>query len=218
MESNWVERWGLPGVRIAIPLVGAFLMIGLEPQFTRLVQDRPGTLPVAMVALLGGLLLARVRRYLIVTLCFSISLLAISDAINNVPPAIIDTTTVDAFYPYGWAILAMLAAGAGVGEAICAGSVLARRCYFATAALYFSVHGLLSLLRIVSWEGVALVVTGLVAWMGVLMAHRIVAAEIEDAPEDDDIRVMSEQNARRAAQLASKEWLDTHEDRRVHQH
>jgi len=50
------------------------------------------------------------------------------------------------------------------------------------------------------------------------MAHRIVAAEIEDAPEDDDIRVMSEQNARRAAQLASKEWLDTHEDRRVHQH
>jgi len=203
-------------LRILVPLIGALSAIALEPYLTALAIARPGTLPVAMVTLLGLLLLPRARRLLLVTLCYGVALLAFRDAfrITSPPPLIDYDITEDLFpilRPIVWGLIAILAGTAGTLEAIEPGRVIARRCYFAAAALYFSGNGLLGLLRVVNWESLALLVTGIGAALGVLFAHRIVAAEKETEVEEDDIRALAELPAKRAAIIASREWQDTSE-------
>lgn len=212
-----------PIIRILLPAAIAALLIYSEPWLTYLAQTRPGVLPVAMVVLLGGLLLGRVRRWLIVTLCYGITLLAARDVIlayNGILippslPAVIDYVNVEAVYsvvrslhPYGWALLAMLSAVAGTLEAIRPGSVVARRYYFGSAALYFMGHAFFGLVKQPSWESIVLLLIGLVAFAGIFLAHRIVAAEEVADQEDEDIRQMAASLRRRAENLALREWRD----------
>ena len=195
------------------PIAVALILLRSEQRLTTLAQQRPGIVPVAMVALGAGLLSPRVRRWLIVTLCFGISLLALRDTFRIVPlPPAIDYVWVEHIYPFGWGLLALLAAVAGSMEALHPGSVLARRFYFGAASLYFSGHGLISFLKVYNWQSMVLFLTGLVALVGVFTAHRIVAAEEASKPEDEDIRALAESSARRAQRLAAREWRDKPEE------
>jgi hypothetical protein len=216
-EITKVQRWGRPALRLVIPLSVAFLLIKLDDAgwLTALAKNRPGVLPVAMAALLGGLLLSHVRRWLIVTLCFGVSLLALRDSIYpKVPPEldrIYDGIEMKSLYQFGWMLLASLAAVAGAGEALRPGLVWARRCYFGAASLYLSGHGVIGLLRQMNAESLVLLVCGVVALAGVFMAHRIVAAE-EEEQGHEDLRALEEQRARRAEQLAAREWRENPEE------
>jgi hypothetical protein len=194
-------------------MAAALLTLGNEQRLTVLAQERPGVLPVAMVALVAALLSAYIRRWLIVTLCFGISLLALRDTFRIVPlPPAVDYVWVERIYPFGWGLLALLAAIAGAMEALRPGSVLARRFYFGAASLYFSGHGLISFLKAYNWQSMILFLTGLVALVGVFTAHKIVAAEDAGAQEDEDIRALEEDNTRRAQRLAAREWRDKPEE------
>jgi len=204
--------WRSPLLRLFGPLAAAYLLIQLEPYLTVWSQRRPGLLVVAMVALLGGMLLPHVRQLLIVTLCFGISLLALQDTFRPVlPPPTLDYAIVERMYPFAWALLALLAAIAGLMEALKPGSVWARRFYFGAASLYLSGRGLNGLLRYLNWESTVLLVTGIVAGVGVFFAHRIVAAEVE-ALGEEMVETQGEHSARRAATVAAREWRDKPEE------
>jgi|YelNatPaOPRAMG01_1025707.scaffolds.fasta_scaffold02844_17 low affinity Fe/Cu permease len=207
----WNTQWIKMALRLIIPLTLAFALLQMEPLFTWLARERPGILPVSMFALIGGLLVSRIRRWLIVILCYGICLLAMKDSFK-VPliPALIDYQFIETLYPFIWLFLAALAATAGSVEALSPGSVWARRSYFAAAGVYFSGHGLLSLLSYPNWEGLVMLATGIVAFIGVFLAQRIVASEIAAMPEDEDIRALAQMAEKRARHLQSKEWRENH--------
>lgn len=195
-------------LRLSAPLLAAYLMIRLEPVFSTLAAERPGVLPVAMVALIGGILTPRVRRWLIVTLCYCIALLAIRDVSATTLPPVLNYPQIERLVPAGWATLAALASLAAIMEARVPGSVGGRRCYFGAASLYFIGHGLFGFLKSANWSSLVLLVTGVIAMAGVFYAPRIVLAENE-MEEDEDMRALAEREAMRAARLASREWKDT---------
>ncbi len=203
-----------PLLRILIPFAAAYLVISSEGLLAELVRIRPGVLPVAMVSLLGALLFAPVRRWLIVTLCFGISLLALRDSLRFVPlPAEIDYVFVERAYPLVWGFLAILGTAAGIGEALAPGAIWARRCYFGAAAIYFCGHGLFGLLRTGNWESLALLLMGFGACAGMIFAHKIVAAEVYAEPMDEDLIEQAERMKQRAESMAAREWRDVSEER-----
>src|SRR5207302_8168882 len=154
--------------------------------------------------MLGGMLLQQVRHWLIVGLCFGISAMAVRDAfrVALVAPAA-QSQIVATAYAVSWIVIALLAAGAGGAEALKPGSVWARRCYFAAAALYCGGRGIL---WYPSWESLVFITTGILAAVGVVLARKTIWVEPEPNKEDEDILAHRERIAERYAALAKKEW------------
>jgi hypothetical protein len=203
------ERWGPPLLRLVIPLLSAYLLIEVEPILGALAQDRPGIVPVATVAFIFGLISAPVRRWLIVTLCFGVTILAVRDTFREVilPPSL-NYVFIDKTYPFAWGAIAILGGFAAVGEALRPGTIWARRCYFGAAALYFLGHGSLGFLKTPNWHSTIMMAVGLVSLSGVFMADRVLEEDDEEEPMDEDMRELAKQNAQRASRLAAKEWRE----------
>jgi hypothetical protein len=205
-------RWKRPIMKLVVPLILAYAIIALEGPIAAFAVDHPGLLPVAMVSLVACLLMPAARRWVVVTLCFGIGLLALRDTFRPVwIPSAIDFVVVERVYPFGWALLAILALVAGVAEALRPGSVWSRRCYFAAATVYFGGHGLFSFIKFPNWQSAVLMATGVVAIFGIFNAHRIVAAENAEAEDDEDIRALAAETQRRSARLADREWREAAE-------
>jgi hypothetical protein len=206
-----LAAWKRALIWVAAPFVIALAVIELEGWLANAAIARPGILPVVMVALVAGMLMPTARRWLIVTLCFGIGLLAFRDTFRIVPiPAEIDYVIVEQLYPVGWMSLSLLAFGAGIAEALRPGSVWARRCYFAAAFVYFTGHGLISFLKFHQWQSLVMLATGAIAVFGIATAKRVIASE-DDTTEEADIKALAEQNARRSARIADREWRESHE-------
>jgi len=207
---------GLAVLRAVGPLAAAYAGIVLEEPLGAVARQRPGVLPVAMAALLGGLLLPVVRHFLIVTLTYGVALLSLKDAFRPVPlPAPLDYhfgSTMDWFRPVAFGALAALATGAAVAETRNPGSVGARRCYFAAAGIYLTGHGTFGFLRGPSWEELIMIVSGLVAFAGILFAHRVIAVESGVDPYEEDLQRQREHAHRCAERVASREWRDRTEE------
>lgn len=207
----------MPGAKSVARLVGplalAYALIRCEPWLTGLMRTRPGVLPIAMVALAIGIVIARVRRWLIVTLCYGIGLLALRDLQNLAPlPPQVDYVFIEQVYPYGWGFLAVIALAAGAAEALYPSSIWARRCYFGAAALYLGGHGLIALLSHPNYNAAILLITGLFAAGGVFYAPQIVAREELDERDDEDLQALREHAAERQKSLARLEWQEPRED------
>jgi hypothetical protein len=212
-DSTWMNERVKQLLRIVLPLAAAYVVIDSDTALIALAKARPGIVPVSIFALLGGLLVPYVRHWMIVSLCFGIALLAVKDSFwTNGPVHGFDSIWVARGYKVAWGLLALFAAAAAVGEAVKPDSILARRCYFAVAALYFGGHGVTGFLKKPSWESLILVVTGIVAVAGAIFADRIVSSEEENQPEDEDVLAHRERVARRTAALASREWRDPTEN------
>jgi len=189
-------------LRLVVPLTAAMMVVTFEREFAQLVRSRPGVIPVLLVAMLGGMLLPQVRHWLIVGLCFGISALAVRDALRatDVPMAV-QWPFIAAVYMSAWVLIALLAAGAGAVEALKPGSVWAKRCYFAAAAMYCAGRGIL---WFPSWESIVFLTTGGVSAIGIFLAPRTIWVEPKD--EDQDARAHRERTAVRYAALAAREW------------
>jgi len=193
------------------PLVAAFA-VWKEPLLTRLSRSHEAMLPLAIMLLLAALLHPRLRQYLVVTLCYGVGCLALHDEqrLARVPlPAALNYDWVDAMRPIGLWLVAGLAAVSGMVETMKPGTVWARRCYFGAAGVYFTGLGFVNYLTFHSWQGVVLSFTGLAAFGGCIMAHRVAAAEAEEAedPPDDEILQQTRDTAHHTA-LRAKEWRD----------
>lgn len=198
---------------VLLPLLAASAITWLEPMLGRLARDRPGIVPVAVMAIVVGLISPNSRRWLVSTLCFGVSLLALRDVIralhlpSNLPLGFRESFYIRA-YVCGWIVLAGLAAASAVGEALQPGAVWARRCYFLAAAVYFAGHGVLSFLKEPTWQSPVLVVIGIVALVGAWMADRMVDPEPEQEPLDDDLQAIVNRSSERAANLSRREWVE----------
>jgi hypothetical protein len=201
-------------LRIACSLACAVTFVALERPLTVLASQRPGVLPIAMCALIWGLLVPRFRQTLIVTLCFGIALIAaISTGRALVLPADADYVWVESIYPLIWVAISVLTAVAGVQEAVRPGSVPAARCYFAAVALYMGGCGGLMWLQKPTVEAVVALGIGMLAVVAVVYARRIIgpASEGDWTPAEDDLQELDRHRAERAAALAAKEWKENNE-------
>ncbi len=200
-------------LRLSVGVASSVICLLLGPKIAELARVRPGFVPVGMAVLLGGLLHPRIRHWFIISLCFSVTLLALKDTFRPAPlPPAIDHTAFHAMYPFVWLTVAIFAAAAGVLEALNPGGVPARRCYFATASIYFIGHGFTMFLWDANWEGLVVLLTGIVAGLGVGLAHRLDLSGDRSVllEEEDAVRV-----ERRRAAVAAHEWRDQSEAKPV---
>ena len=193
-------------LRLSVGVAASVICLLLGPKIAELARARPGFVPVGMAALLAGLLHPRIRHWFIISLCFSVSLLALKDTFRSAPlPVPLDRPFFHAMYPGAWFLVALLAAAAGVLEALHPGSVAARRCYFATASIYFVGHGFTMFLWEASWEALVVLITGLVAGIGVGFAQRLDVGEEFSTLMDEEEAARAE---RRAQAVAAHEWRE----------
>lgn len=167
-------------------------------------------LPLAVIVLLLSLLSRRLRSLLILTLCYGVAFMAVRDIfrVGSQPlPQIINYDFLDQSRPAILLLIAGLSGTAAFMETFHPGTVWARRCYFASAALYFIGLGIIHIGKYGSWKAVLLCVTGVTAVFGCIFAERIVSAEIEEEEEeisDEVVQELVEQAHHRS--LLAKEW------------
>jgi hypothetical protein len=197
-----------------VPALIAGLAVLYEPALTTWASQREALLPLSMILLFASLIQPRLRHFLVITLCYGVSFMALRDITRVSQITLPESLNYDFIYQGRPAVLLMvagLAATAAIVETFWPNTVWARRCYFGAASLYFIGLGILHRGQYGSWQAVLLCATGVIAFFGCLFAHRIVASEIEEEEEeevsDEAIQQLSEAAHLRA--LREKEWRDT---------
>lgn len=197
-----------------LPPTIALAAVAAEPAVVVWGRGRDSVLPLLVFGVLAAILHPIVRQMLLVTLCYGVAFLSVRDTFRM--PAIalpqsLDNDLLDVVRPVALLTVAVLAATAGIVETLSPGTVWARRCYFGAAALYFCGSGVLSYLWQPSWQAVLLIAIGVMALIGVILADRVVASELEDDEpmpvSDEAIQQLSEAAHRRV--LTAKEWHDS---------
>src|SRR2546425_407462 len=106
--SEWIKKL----LRIVLPAGAAYYVLQSDTALTAVAHSRPGVVPVAIAALLGGLLVPYVRQWLIVGLCFGIALLAVQDSFwMNDKIHSFDSIWIARIYKLSWGFLALFAGG-----------------------------------------------------------------------------------------------------------
>jgi hypothetical protein len=200
-------------VRIAGSLACAALFVALQHPLMVLANNRPGVFPIAMCAMIWGLILPRMRQTIIVALCFGIALIAARSAYFDSVPIYADFVWTETAWPLIWLAISAMTAAAGVQEAIRPGSIPAARCYFAAVMLYMVGGGWLMAMKGDYVEGFVAFSIALLAAIASFNAKRIIgpASPASEPALDDDLRELSRRSAERAATLAAKEWKENGE-------
>lgn len=195
-----------------VPVIVAGFSVMNEARLSAWVGQREAVLPLAVIVLLLSLLSKRLRSLLILTLCYGVAFMAVRDIgrVGSQPlPQIINYDFLDRLRPAILLLIAGLAATAAFMETFNPGTVWARRCYFAAAALYFLGLGIIHIGKYGSWKAVLLCVTGVTAVFGCIFADRIVSAEQEEEEEEiSDAEVQGIVEAAHQRSLRAKEWHD----------
>jgi hypothetical protein len=193
-----------------VPVFAAGISVLNEPRLSGWVGQHQAVLPLAVIVLLLSLLSHRLRNLLILTLCYGVAFMAVRDIsrVGSQPlPQAINFDFIDHFRPAILLLIAGLAATAAFMETFNPGTVWARRCYFAAAALYFLGLGIVHVRLYGSWKAVLLCVTGVTAVFGCIFADQIVSAEKEEEEEeisDEVVQGLVEEAHHRS--LLAKEW------------
>lgn len=201
-------RWKMGVLWIAPPIIALFGVYKENALFS-LGKTHEALLPLSVMILLAALLIPRLRRFLLITLCYVmafLNIIAYNRLIEEPLPGSLNYTwalTVRILALDGVIFLALLAAAL---ETIRSGAVWARRCYFLSVGLYFGGMGI----REYAWDhsirGVALCITGLAAVVGAVMARDDL--EIESETLDDASKQETLLAAHKQA-LAAKEWRES---------
>ena len=199
----------LMALRLLVGVTAAAAFTFAGPVLTTISRQRPGIVPVGMAIILAGLMNQRVRHWVIVTLCFTVALLALRDSFRLAAlPSVLDNPVLHFLYPYAWISVAIMAAAAGWLESREPGNATGRRFYFATVSLYLTGHGLMQLLWFPSWDAVVLLGTGLVAGIAVIFADRMYPEESND---EQDNSAELETARLRKERVERHEWRDPDE-------
>jgi len=199
------------------PLALAGIAVAIEPRLSGWVKGREAALPLIMVMLLSSLLHPRSRYVLVTTLCYAVAFLALRDIVRfdevRLPPQL-EYEWAENAVTMGLLLVAVLAGIAAVGETAQPGSVWARRCYFGAAGLYFTGVGFINFVWHSSWQSLVLIGTGLMAFIGCLVADQVVAGDIAEKEDGQasDAAVQELTQAAHQRRLQSKEWRDPDAD------
>ncbi len=200
-----------------VPAVIAVICVRNENSLTAWVGTRASVLPLAVIVLLFSVFSKRLRHLLIITLCFGVAFMAIRDIgrVGSQPlPQALNFDFLDQSRPAILLLIAALSATAAFMETLAPGTVLARRCYFAAAALYFMGLGIIHVGKYGSWKAILLCVTGVTAIFGSIFADRIVSSEMEaeaeeEADEVSDAEMQMQREEAHRKTLLAKEWHET---------
>lgn len=178
------------------------------------------TLLILLFALVGSLLHPELRQSVILTLCYSVAFLAGRDMffIYGLPTGL-QHGIFPALRMVALLLVSILTLSSAVGESFRPGSVWARRCYFAGAALYFMGTGFISYIAAHSWQGLMMMTTGGASMLGAVFAERIIEKEQNEdvVATEDETDVMQELQARHQQRLRQREWKDPDENCDVEQ-
>jgi hypothetical protein len=153
-----------------------------------------------------ALLHPRIRHWFIITLCFSISILAVRDSFGpDALPPVLSHGFFFAIYPAVWISIAACAALAGILEAIQPGGKEAWRFYFAAVFAYFVGHGFLGYLSDPRINYLVLLCVGLAAGLAMGFIDRMDSRRTE--PDHFQEREAAAAERRRTV-LAAREWQD----------
>ncbi len=212
-DTDLKQRVTSIGVRL-LPLIVAAAIVSLERFWTGLTGPRDTVLPLATLMFLVAMLHPRLRHFLVITLCFVVCLFIIQARhridLLDLPDAL-RYDLFEAIRPLVVWSIAILAALAGIGESVHPGTDWARRCYFASATLFFLGLGVYDYGWHRSSRSIVLCVTGGVALLFCIFAHRLgnEGAGDADAGELSDEGDQSSREAAHRAALIAKEWRDT---------
>ena len=106
--------------------------------------------------------------------------------------------------------ISILTLAAAVCESLYPGTVIARRCYFAGAALYFFGTGYINFIQLHSWQSIMMLITGCSALGAAIYAKVIVESETEEAldlPADSEdlTQIRAQEHHKR---VLAREWKD----------
>lgn len=199
-----------------LPPLLALAAVVREAALSAWVQNHETTLLLALFALVGSLLHPRLRYLMITTLCYGVSFLAVRDiyfSSEQLLPPLMDSHRLREIRTVLLMLIASLALFAAITESAKPGAILARRCYFGAAFLYFLSTGIVNFLISPAWQSIVMILTGIASLIGCCLAHRIVALEREDSTEDVDSDLVQQRRLQEAhlRRLRAKEWHDRSE-------
>jgi len=198
-------------VSVLIPPVGALAAIHAAP-LGDVAARRPGLLALGVLTLALAMLFRRLRSYLVIALAYGAALLALAGAVRSstdgAPDAVL---AVAGLYRVAWVVLFALAAFAGTLEAVRPGTVLAKRCLFAAAAIFLAGHGTVGIVTAPNALSLAAILAGACSLVAAAFSHRL-TVPITGQP-NSDIPTASALGAARRARLGMAEWRDPNEAR-----
>ena len=161
--------------------------------------------------IVGCLLHVKMRRIVIITLCYGVSCLAARDIFFTLGlPVGLRTGLYPAMRMLALGTISILTLAAAVCESLYPGTVIARRCYFAGAALYFFGTGYINFIQLHSWQSIMMLITGCSALGAAIYAKVIVESETEEAldlPADSEdlTQIRAQEHHKR---VLAREWKD----------
>lgn len=198
-------------VLFVFPPTLACSVVMFEAILTGWMYGRGAALPIVMFIIGSALLNKSLRHFVVVTLCYGVSFLAIRDTLRidkwnfalNLPPDIEETLVMIVLL-----LVASLAGISGVMETLKPGTILAGRSYFAAAGIYFMGIGLNLYVEKQSWQAVVLIGTGVTAIIGCFFVDRFVLTQEEEEEEISDEAEQAARVQQHRERLAKREWKD----------
>jgi len=209
-QLNRSSRIDGPAARVLPPLVAGLCVLYSQRIMTWTATHETAFL-LFLFAIVGCLLHVKMRRIVIITLCYGVSCLAARDIFFTMGlPASIRTGIYPALRMIALASISLLTLAAAAGESFFPGTVIARRCYFAGASLYFFGTGYINFIKLHSWQSMMMLITGAAALLAAIYARAIVESETEEALDlpgdsEDLTKLRAQEHHRR---VLAKEWKD----------
>ncbi len=192
-------------VSVLVPPAGALAAIHVDP-IGNLAVQRPGVIALGVLTVALAMHFNQLRSLLVITLSFGAAVLAARGSFwsqHSVPKEL--ATWLAVLYPAGWYSLLLLGTMAGVLEYLRPGTVMAKRCLFAAAAVFLIGHGTIGVVVDPNLLSVTALIAGLGSLLGAVWCHRLTVAPEEQVP---DVLSSSALAMERRIRLRRTEWVD----------
>jgi hypothetical protein len=198
-------------VGLAVPPAAALAAIHADPLVSHAAR-RPGLLALGMLTMAALMLSPRLRRWLVVALAYGAAMIAFQGTfLRNAAEAHATFGArglgwLSAAYPFAWVLLLVLAGFAGTLEAAKPGTLLAKRCLFAAAAVYLCGHGAAGMLADPNSISAFSCIAGVGSLLGAAFIDRFSTSA--PPPAEEDVPSAQTLAAERRKRLAAAEWRD----------
>lgn len=207
-RPGWMSRRALGRIVLAVLIPPVAILAALHSQpLGAAAFRRPGLLAIGLITVAMALAFKSARRVLLVALAYGTALIALLGILRSRiegPPA--DIGALAPLYLVGWVILFLLATTAGTLEILHPGTVFAKRCLFAAAAVFLVGHGIVGLATLPNAFSAAAIVAGFLSAFAAVMAHRLLA--VVPQPPEPDTPTAAALAALRRERLRRREWRD----------
>ncbi len=207
--NNPVVRRTTLGISAFTTAAATFVM---EQPVLRWLSDRSTALSAVLFVLVLAMFASLLRRFLVITLCFTVGLFTIRGGLRAATIALPELMR----YTWGHAVwqgvlllVGAMAIFAGLTETVQPNSVLARRVYFSAGGLFFLWQAFVLLFGFGSLRFIFYFVTGVAAVFAAVIAHQFEDGLAGEPELPNDTSVQEQHDLAHKASLRAKEWHDS---------